>query len=178
MLQNIFEIGFKYLGSFAPLILIAYSFFILRNKHNLSFYYTVGVFLNSVLNLFLKGIIQQPRPIEDPKLFYLALKHGKHQIFKDYIPFNIFGMPSGHAQSCIFSTVFIYFSLRNIKMLFFYLFVSFITMTQRVVYKRHTILQVIVGAIVGGLFGYSVYYLAEENLKGNIKEKRDDDAPI
>jgi membrane-associated phospholipid phosphatase len=178
MLQNILEICFKYFGAFAPLVLIAYSFFLLWNKHNLFFYYTIGVFMNSILNLILKGIIQEPRPIDDPKLFYLALKHGKHHIFKDYIPFNIFGMPSGHAQSSIFSTVFIYLSLGKINILVGYLIVSFITMIQRVVYKRHTILQVFVGAIVGGLFGYSVYYLAEQTAKGKIKEKPDDDAPI
>ena len=178
MLQNIFEICFKYIGSFAPLILGGYSLFLLWNKQNLFFYYTIGVFMNSILNLILKGIIQEPRPSDDPKLFHLALKHGKNLIFKDYIPFNIFGMPSGHAQSSIFSTIFIYLSLGKMNILFGYLIISLISMFQRVAYKRHSVIQVVVGTIVGALFGYVVYYLAEQNIQGKIKEKVDDDAPL
>jgi membrane-associated phospholipid phosphatase len=172
------EACYYFVGRFAPILLFFSSLFLLWNKQNLLFYYNVGIFINTLFNLCLKGLIQQPRPTEDPKLFNLALKYGKHHIFKDYIPFNIFGMPSGHAQSSIFSTIFIYLSLGNINILLFYLFISFITMSQRLVYKRHTLFQIIVGAIVGGLVGYCAFYLAEQKIKGNIREKPDDDAPV
>jgi len=169
---------FNLLGNFAPLILLFVSFFLLWNKPNLFFYYTVGVFCNAILNIIIKGLIQQPRPTEDSKLFYLALTHGKRFIFKDYVPFDIFGMPSGHVQSVFFSTVFVYLSLQKTSILYFYLAISFISMIQRVVYNYHTILQVIVGSIVGGLFGYYDFYLAQQKLKGKIREKHDDFAPI
>ena len=172
------DTSFYIFGGYVPLILLFYSFFLLWDKGNLLFYYTVGIFINSILNIILKGIIQQPRPSDDPKLFHLALKHGKQHIFKDYIPYNVFGMPSGHAQSSLFSTVFVYLSLGKINILWMYLLVSFITMCQRVVYKYHTLLQVVVGAIVGGLLGYYVFHLAEQKIKGKIREKPDDNAPI
>ena len=51
-------------------------------------------------------------------------------------------------------------------------------MIQRVVYKHHTILQVIMGSIVGCGFGYFVYFLAREKIKGHITEKADDYGPL
>jgi membrane-associated phospholipid phosphatase len=53
-----------------------------------------------------------------------------------------------------------------------------IIMAQRVAYKYHTVLQVLVGAIIGAGFGYFVYFLAREKIKGQITEKRDDYGPI
>lgn len=169
---------FYYIGGFGPFILLFYSLFLLWNKHNLFFYYCIGYFINAILNLVIKGILQQPRPSEDPKLFNLALKHGKRFIFKDYIPHDIFGMPSGHTQACFFSTIFIYLSLHNTKILYIYLLITCITMVQRVAYDYHTVFQVFVGAIVGILFAYFMFYLAQQKMKGKIREKPDDFGPI
>ena len=152
--------------------------FSLQNYYNLFFYYTLGIFVNTILNIILKGIIQQPRPTEDVKKFNLALTNGKRFFFKDGVPFNIFGMPSGHAESAFFSTTFIYLSLRHENLFYFYLLFSLLIVIQRVVFYYHTILQVIVGAIVGCGFAYFVYYLAREKIKGHITEKKDDNGPI
>ena len=167
------------IGNYGPLILIFISLYLLRKYKNLLFYYVIGIFTNVLLNLFLKGIILQPRPSEDPKLFNLAIKNGKRFIFKNgIIPHDICGMPSGHTQSAIFSTVFIYLSLKNTKIALSYLIISLITMYQRIEYKFHTPLQVIIGGIVGSLFAYVIFYLAKQNIKGIIKIKSDDNAPI
>lgn len=176
--MNILINLFNEIGTFGPIILIFLSMYLLWNKHNLFFYYTIGVFLNAMLNLVIKGILQHPRPSDDPIMFNLALTNGKRFIFKNGMPHDIFGMPSGHSQSSIFSTIFIYFSLRNINILIFYLFISLITMAQRIIYNYHTFLQVIVGSIVGAGFGYFAYYLAKEKMKGHITEKNDDFGPI
>ena len=165
-------------GNFGPVILFFLSIFLLWNNDNLFFYYIVGIFSNSILNLILKGLIQQPRPGEDITKFNLALTHGKRFLFKDGIPHDIFGMPSGHSQSSLFSTVFVYLSLRKNNLLYIYLTISLLTITQRVVYDYHTILQVIAGSLVGASFGYFVYYLAREKIKGHITEKLDDYGPI
>ena len=63
-------------GRYGPIILFFYSIYLLRSKANLFFYYTIGIFMNSILNLILKGIFKQPRPSEDPKQFNLALQNG------------------------------------------------------------------------------------------------------
>ena len=169
---------FNQLGSYGPIILIFLSMFILWNSHNLFFYYIVGIFLNLIINLIIKAIIQQPRPSENIKNFHLALTHGKRFVFKDGIPFNIFGMPSGHAQTSFFSAIFIFLSTKKLNLLYIYLLFSLLIMIQRVYFNYHTILQVIVGAIVGSSFAYFVNYLAREKIKGHIREKKDDYGPI
>jgi membrane-associated phospholipid phosphatase len=169
---------FYEVGTYGPIILFFLSLYLLWDKSNLLFYYIIGIFLNCILNLVLKGIFQQPRPSEDYKKFDLALKNGKRFIFKNGVPFDIFGMPSGHAQSVLYSAVFIYFSLKKLNILYFYLFISLITMMQRISYNYHTIFQVIVGAFVGAGFGYLLYNLAKNKMKNIIREKPDDYGPI
>ena len=168
---------FDRFGQYGPIILIIYSCYLLWDKSNLFFYYVVGIFINAILNLIIKGIIQEPRPSEDLKTFELLLKNGRRFLFKDGIPHDIFGMPSGHTQSSLFSTIFIFLSLKNLNILRIYLLISFIIMAQRVAFNYHTINQVIVGAIVGGLFGYSMFYMAQNKLMGVIREKIDDYGP-
>ena len=168
---------FDRFGQYGPIILIIYSCYLLWDKSNLFFYYVVGIFINAILNLIIKGIIQEPRPSEDLKTFELSLKNGNRFLFKDGIPHDIFGMPSGHTQSSLFSTIFIFLSLKNLNILRIYLLISFIIMAQRVAFNYHTINQVIVGAIVGGLFGYSMFYMAQNKLMGVIREKIDDYGP-
>jgi len=174
---------FKNIGELGPIILIVCSLFILQKKQTLLFYYVIGFFIQSILNLVLKGIIKEPRPNEeDKKLFSLAIKNGHRLSFKNGIPLNIYGMPSGHSSACLYSTIFIYLFTRNSpiykNVMNFYLLISFITITQRVAYNMHTISQVIVGAIVGGLIGYFMYKFARSKLQGKITEKLDDFGPI
>lgn len=176
--MTIFMNLFDEFGAYGPLFLVIYSLYLLWDKHNYFFYYIVGVFINAILNLILKGIIQQPRPMEDTKMFNLALTNGKRFIFKNGLPYDIFGMPSGHAQTCIFSTTFIYLVLRQKNILSVYFIVSLITFLQRITFNHHTYLQVFVGSIVGFGFAYFMYSFAKEKIKGNIKEKPDDFGPL
>jgi membrane-associated phospholipid phosphatase len=169
---------FNEFGGYGPLILLFLSWYLLWDSHNLFFYYTLGFFLDNILNLVLKGIFQQPRPSEDLKKFQLALTHGKRFMFKNGMPHDIFGMPSGHSESSLYSTIFVYLALRDIKLLYVYLLISLTTMTQRVVFNYHTILQVIAGASVGLGFGYIMYNFVREKVKGKIEEKPDDNGPV
>lgn len=170
------------LGEYGPIILIFLSWYLLWDHNNLFFYYNVGILANAVLNLIIKGIIQEPRPMFDSKKVNLAKTHAKNYFFQNGIPFDIFGMPSGHAQMAFFTSVFIYLSLKHKlkhkKLLYLYIFFSLLICYQRVKFEYHSISQVIVGAIVGSSFGYLVYQLAREKIKGKIREKPDDDGPI
>jgi membrane-associated phospholipid phosphatase len=177
VLLEILYTCYNYIGEHGPIILIITTIFLLKNKDNLLFYYLIGIFINTILNLILKIILKQPRPDEDPKKFDIALKHFKHT-FKDGIPFNIFGMPSGHSQNVLFSTIFIYLSLHNRKVLYFYLAISLFTLCQRITSKSHTISQIIVGSFVGTLVAYFMYQMAQNKLKGKIRERKDDNGPI
>ena len=173
--------GLHYLShffSYGPFYLIILSWILLWEKHTLFFYYTVGLFLDTILNLFLKGIFKQPRPYEDPKNFNLAITHGKRFLYKNGTPYDIFGMPSGHSQSVAFTTIFMYFALRKSKLLYVYLTVSILTMIQRIYSNNHYLFQVVVGAGIGGLFGYLMYFLSGQQIIGKITEKLDDFGPI
>lgn len=169
---------FFMLGSYGPLLLVLLSWTLLWNHHNLFFYYTVGLFVNSLINLILKGIIQQPRPIFDSKKVYLVKTNLHSYFYRDGIPFDVFGMPSGHVQTAFFSFVFVYLSLRQHKWNYIFVPITLITACQRVYYSFHSLSQVIVGAITGGAFAYFVYNLAKQKIKNRIREKPDDYAPL
>ena len=166
------------LGEYGPIILILISWYLLWDHKNLFFYYNIGIFSSAILNLILKGIIQEPRPMFDSKKISLAKIHAKQYFFQNGIPFDIFGMPSGHAQMSFFTSVFIYLSLKHTNLLYFYLAFTILICYQRVKFDYHTILQVFVGGIVGSLFAYFVYQLAREKIKGKIRERLDDNGPI
>jgi len=168
------------LGEKGPLILMIMSIFLLWSRQNQLIYCIIGAFANMLLNVCLKGFFQQPRPSDNKntKLFQLTLKNGKTFIFKNGIPYSIFGMPSGHMQSCLFFTVFVFMCLRQYNILYVYLLISALTAYQRVKNNHHTIFQVFVGSIVGICVAYATYLLTTTNIKGRIKQKPDDNAPI
>jgi membrane-associated phospholipid phosphatase len=168
------------IGENGPLILMIISIFLLWLRKNQLIYCIIGTFASSFLNVFLKNFFQQLRPSADidSKTLQIALKNGKRFIFRNGIPYNIFGMPSGHAQLCLFYTVFVFMCLRQYNILGVYLLISLLTAYQRVKHSHHTILQVLVGGIVGMCLGYVTYILTNNNIKGCIKKKPDDNAPI
>jgi membrane-associated phospholipid phosphatase len=120
----------------------------------------------------------QPRPCFDTRQVQLALKNNKRFLYKDGLPYDLFGMPSGHASGVIFSTLFVYFALRKTNWLYVYLVISFIVISERVVYNHHTISQVVVGSFLGVLLAYGMFELAQRKMKGRIREKPDDFGPL
>lgn len=165
---------FSGFGNNGPLILFTTSVFLLRNKQNLLYYYILFFVIGEILNTFIKSIIQQPRPSIDKKTFDLMMKNKERYIKRNGMPYDIFGMPSGHSQSVLYSTIFIYFAFHNIKITLGYLLVSLITVFQRIVDTHHTILQVIVGAIFGVIIGYLTYQMVNQKITGKLTQKKDD----
>jgi membrane-associated phospholipid phosphatase len=168
----------KKIGQNGPIVLLVITILLLRNKMNLLFYYILFFVISLFLNLILKGIIQEPRPSIDTKTFNLMMKNKERYINKHGIPYDIFGMPSGHSQSVLMSTVFIYLSLHDIKITLLYIVISIITITQRVVDKHHTVLQVIFGSILGCILGYIAFFMSQKNIQGKKTAKKDDYGPI
>ena len=177
--MNSFIDYFLDIFAFGPFFIIILSWILLWDKNTLFFYYTVGLFLDTILNLFLKGLFKQPRPYEDPQKFNLAITHGKRFLFKNGIPYDLFGMPSGHSQSVLYSTIFMYFALKKKSdLLYIYYIVAALTMIQRVYSSNHYLYQVIAGASIGALVGYIMFFLSGQQLIGIITEKLDDYGPI
>jgi membrane-associated phospholipid phosphatase len=169
---------FTNFGRSGPFILIAFASYLLWNKSNLFFYYQIGVIISAILNLVLKGILKQPRPSEDLKEFNLAIKNGHRFVFKNGIPHDIFGMPSGHSQSVMFTVTYISFALENLKISLSFLFIALLTMVERVIDNQHTFMQIVVGGLTGVVYGYLFYYFAQQKIKGVINEKPDDNGPL
>jgi dolichyldiphosphatase len=165
-------------GGYSPVVLIVLSWYLLWEHKNLFFYYNVGFLANAVLNIVLKGLIKEPRPMFDSKKLKLMTTHAKEYFFQNGIPFDMYGMPSGHAQMAFFTTMFVYLSLKHTNLLYLYLLFSLFICYQRVKTQYHSISQVVVGAIVGSGFAYIVYQLAREKIKGKIREREDDYGPV
>ena len=168
---------FNYAGMYGSILLIFITVVLLWNKSNLCTFYIVGLILNSVINIILKGFFQQARPTDDAKLLKIALKNGTKSIFKNGIPFNIFGMPSGHAQTCFYSTFFILLSLKNKYIFLSYFVFSLLVSYQRVYFKHHSVFQVIIGAIIGSIFSYLIYYMAQQKIIGKLLPRKEDNGP-
>ena len=165
-------------GNFGPIILYLLASYLLWKKNTSFYYFQVGLFTCAILNVILKGIFKQPRPSEDPTEFNLALKNGYRFIFKNGVPHDIFGMPSGHSSVSLFITTFIFLSLKDVSILLGFLLLSLIIMSQRVFDNYHTIFQVVVGASVGILYAYLFYFFTQQSLKGIIRIKPDDNGPL
>ena len=109
--------------------------------------------INQATNGLIKQIIQQPRP-ENP---VNIVKH-------DSTTNPNLGMPSGHAQSVTFATTYLYFYTKNPILLIISITTSLLTISQRLVYRKHTPLQVFVGGTLGILLGY-IAHIASQNIR-------------
>jgi membrane-associated phospholipid phosphatase len=162
------------IGNYGPLLLSLVSWYLLWEKSNLFFYYTVGVFISIILNLILKGIIKDPRPEFNKNNIKLLTLNASQYFFQNGVPFDIYGMPSGHAQMSFYITMFMYLSLKDTRILYSYGLFSLFICYQRIQTGQHTLIQVMVGSMVGMLVGYGIHYMTNIKLKGVIREKIDD----
>jgi membrane-associated phospholipid phosphatase len=163
---------FDYIGYLGPFILIVSTLILLKGKTTLLTYYIFGYILNIGLNIILKSFIQQPRPSEDLHIFNASIAHGKR------LGFDVYGMPSGHAQNAFYSVAFIFFALGNPIITTIYTAIALNTDYQRVKYKNHTVFQVICGSIIGAFMGSIFFFSSSKKIMGVLKYKKDDNAPI
>jgi membrane-associated phospholipid phosphatase len=133
--------------------------------------YFVGYVIQILVVLVLKSICKQPRPSENLKHFYALINTQK------FINPNRFGFPSGHSARALYSTVFIWFALKNYKITTCYVILSLLIMYQRIKMNYHTVIQVLTGALLGACIGYYFYCVAYKKIQGPIKMKKDDNAP-
>ena len=161
-----------YLGLYAPIILFILSFFLLVNKKIYLQFLIYGFILNNLLNIILKLTIKEPRPNKDKKAIEIGVVNGAR------IGFDKFGMPSGHAQNCGYLTSFIIMTLNNPIITMTFSLLSLISLLQRYIYNNHSILQLIIGFIIGIGIGYLTYFIGNKYIQGNIEIKKDDNGPL
>ena len=161
-----------YVGLYAPIILFVLSLFLLRNMKIYLKFFVAGFILNNILNILLKLAIKETRPSKDQKAIEVGVVNGAR------IGFDKFGMPSGHAQNCGYCLAFITMTLNNPLITAIYIIISGTSLFQRYLYNNHTFLQLIIGVIIGLGFAYLVYIFGNKSIIGNIKMKKDDNAPL
>ena len=160
--NNIIENVIYHLGVSGPYIIFIYALYVLRNKNNYLSVYCIGFVINIIINLLLKAIIRQPRPSYDKPEINIIDALGK------YPPFNVYGMPSGHAQLTAFTFYYLFLVTKNIQIVLITFLLILITGYQRVLSMKHTLLQVFVGTILGLLFGYIFYRYADFLIKNRV----------
>jgi membrane-associated phospholipid phosphatase len=153
---------FLYTGYFGFYLLGAISIFMYMRKKILLFGVISGYFANKYINTDLKRLFKEPRPSQE--YHYVTFDLEEKIIPASTLGVQEYGMPSGHSQNAWFFTSFMYFSLKSLPLTSIFALISCITGFQRVAYKNHTIKQVIMGAIVGGLFGYMWYHIITNSL--------------
>jgi len=168
MIEHIID----FVGFNGPVILFIASIVYLYVKNSYFTIYVIGFMFSGLINYILKGVFKQPRPIDDKHLFNLE------KMYRSVLTFENYGMPSGHAQSVFYTTTFAYLALENNVLLVGSLFISLLTIYQRVQSKQHFLSQTIIGAIIGSILGFAFYKYAKNQLQGPLKAKEDDYAPL
>lgn len=147
------EYIFDGIGFFGPKILLLSNVYLLQNQTIFMFAYLVFYFTNILINGIIKSIVKQARP-ENPKSF----------VNEEYTGPDKYGMPSGHAQSSVFSTFFLYFVNSSRSVLLSELFICLLTFYQRIKYRTHTIEQIIVGSLLGVFIAFFAFYITKKYL--------------
>ena len=154
-----------------PIILITITTILLWKKETLLFYFILGATINIILNFILKGVFKEPRPTGNQQIIQLAINNGKR------FGSQVYGMPSGHAQTAFYCAAFIFLSLNNWKITAFYMTMALFTCYQRYIYKEHTLWQLFVGSLVGIIMGYIAFNASKKQKMGILISKPEDDAP-
>lgn len=164
---------FFLLGEWSVVIIFFLSCFLLRHQANYLTFFIIGFVLNLIFNMFLKSMIKQPRPSTSDDLRRLLEKYGLPFAYNYKLTSDLLGMPSGHAQTSTFCLAFLYFvDAKQIHGLL-YVFVL-LTLWNRIFFVFHTILQVIVGCLLGVGVAGIFYKIARRGLTGRLTVKKDD----
>ena len=154
-------------AKYSIIILFFITNILLWNKHNLICYYLIGISVSFLVNVLLRNIIKQKRPNykednndkeDDNSVDNETIINDKNDLLNNSL--KQYGMPSGHAQSTVFSAIFISLSLQNIFISSIFFIILLLAIFQRVHFYFHTIDQVIIGGIIGSLLSYLFYNLS------------------
>lgn len=137
------------IGYFGWQIASVYAFIALYSIQPMySIYFFIVLSISGLLNKLTKYWFISPRPKNCIKFLASEVcKEGSN------------GMPSGHAQFTAFSLTVAYLFTHHYLFLSIALFL--VTLIQRVVYNNHTILQLLVGSIIGFVLGICFYEIVK-----------------
>lgn len=138
------------IGFFGPGILFIDVIWKLWGQRPYFLGYLATFALNYPLNKFLKLCIKQPRP-----------EGGRSFMGESYNGADHYGMPSLHAQSTAITVAFLFLVKGFSYWTILSIFILALVVYQRWKYRRHTIEQLIVGSLLGGIMGAGGFYLTK-----------------
>jgi hypothetical protein len=141
------------IGLSGPLILFIISIIYLW-KQKYIYGYLVFYIINTFINNLLKVSIKEPRPNNTTNT--------TNTTNEKYTEIHKYGMPSYHAQSVVFSLVYLYLVNKSVFLLLIEIFIVFITLYQRWYYRHHTKEQLAIGSLIGGINSYIGYFITKQ----------------
>lgn len=156
ILQKFISEPFMFIGYYSGRIIfiMIICIFLYSNRFFWTYMYIVLYIINYYLILFLQKKWKDPRPT-----------NGKQFMEDEFHNSEVYGMPSGHTQTVFCSLVFFYMITRSISWTLIMLFIAICTISQRLIYRKHTIYQIIMGSIIGSVLGYMMYFLINDYKK-------------
>lgn len=150
--------SFSQVGYYGPFILLIVSYTMafcafdsIYTSCIVSFFIFIFTIISIFVNIFLKNIIKQPRPNKKTYLNNQDKNDGKQ-----------YGMPSGHAQLVTQMFVFLILQFNNHVVSIYAFFQVLLTCWQRWEYRMHSVQQLIVGCLVGGIMGTLLHYFVQK----------------
>lgn len=140
------------IGFYGPIFLILINIYYLCDIYFWLCIYLLFVVINTFVNKGLKLLIKEPRPNNWNAFASFEILSGSEK----------YGMPSGHTQSAMFSVMFYYFMFDIDEVLYIMLLITAITSYQRYHNNNHSLLQILIGLCIGGIFAWAVYYFAKK----------------
>jgi membrane-associated phospholipid phosphatase len=132
------------IGQYGPVLLYIATVYTLWNKNHSLLFFIFGQFINGLSNIAIKNILKIPRPNLIDKSYVLD-----KMSFIELIQKDVYGLPSGHAQTSSFAAYYTYLVTNDSRLLILFIGITLIVMWQRVYYNYHTFFQVSVGAVIG-----------------------------
>ena len=148
------------LGFYGPFLIILLCSVSLWGQNKFLFLYLIFSFVNIYFNRGLKMIFQEPRPkgFADEKNVTKDLEFYKNG--------DQYGMPSGHSNLSFYSIAYSYLVKKQINSYFLMeMTLALVTLAQRFKYKKHTLTQLFVGAIVGMIYAYVAFEISKIIIK-------------
>lgn len=105
----------------------------------------------------MKRIIEEPRPT--------GYSDKKYDDGGEYVGMALYGMPSGHSSAVWYSTVYLWLVKRSPYLLILQLAICFNTMYQRWAFHKHSIEQLLVGALVGGSIAFVAVMVTKQAVR-------------
>lgn len=142
-IKNFFY-GIGYFGEYITFTITIYLLF--SQTFNMVFYIFMFI-LDRLLNNRLKDIFKQERP-DGPKKF----------LDDDQFSKKKYGMPSGHTELSFFSLMYAYLNIKRITTPIIIMIITCaIIIYERLIYRNHTLMQLLVGALIGIVLAYISY---------------------